>query len=295
MHQRRHSPHLPAPHLPAPRQPAELPAKSPLVESLRVARPGHTPGPPESARELTERAEALAGVTLGELARALGVSVPPDLRRNKGWVGQLLEQALGADAKSRAEPDFTALGIELKTLPVDGRGRPLESTFVCTIELTEIGSGEWLQSRVRDKLARVLWVPVQGERQMPLGERCIGTPLLWTLSGELEAALRCDWEELSGLIGRGETETLTGHLGRYLQVRPKGASSRSRRMARDADGVPYAELPRGFYLRARFTALLLEQHFALPVATPTAPSRSHGHPARSPDGSGRGGRDCSRG
>lgn len=221
--------------------------------------------PPASEAELRRRADALAGVSLGEVARVLGVEVPADLRRHKGWVGQLIERALGADAKSRAEPDFRALGIELKTLPVDDFGRPVESTFVCTIELREIGDGEWERSRVREKLARVLWVPVQGRRDVPVAERRIGSPLLWALEGEDEAALRADWEELSGLIGRGETEIITGHLGRYLQVRPKAASSRSRRRALDADGVPYAELPRGFYLRTQFTARLLARHYALPT------------------------------
>lgn len=220
--------------------------------------------PPNSEEELCRRADELAGVSLGEVARALDVEVPADLRRHKGWVGQLIERALGADAQSRAEPDFRRLGIELKTLPVDDEGKPLESTFVCTIELREIGEGEWERSRVREKLARVLWVPVQGKRQLSVARRRIGAPLLWTLRGEDEAALRADWEELSGLIGRGETEVVTGHLGRYLQVRPKAASSRSRRRALDADGASYAELPRGFYLRTQFTRRLLAQHFALP-------------------------------
>lgn len=230
--------------------------------------PRVAPAPPESAEHLLERAEALAGFPLGRLAEALGIAAPDDLRRQKGWVGQLLERALGADASSRARPDFTALGIELKTLPVDARGRPLESTFVCSVELRDVGAGEWARSRVREKLARVLWVPVEGQRELPPASRRIGTPLLWTLEGEDEADLRADWEELSGLIGRGETETITGHLGRFLQVRPKAANSRSRRVAHDADGVPYAELPRGFYLRAQFTARLLQRHFALPAASP---------------------------
>lgn len=242
--------------------------------------------PPRSEEELLSRAERLAGASLGEVARARGALVPPDLKRHKGWVGQLLELVLGADAKSRAEPDFRALGIELKSLPVDARGRPLESTFVCTIELREMGRGEWRESRVREKLSRVLWIPVQGERELSVGERRIGTPLLWKLEGDDEAALRADWEELSGLIGRGETEVLSGHLGRYLQVRPKAASSRARRIAHDADGATYAELPRGFYLRTQFTARLLERHFALPLAERVAPH---------PGAGGRGDRGSSRG
>lgn len=220
--------------------------------------------PPESEQELLRRAAAVAGLTLGELSARLGVPVPPDLRRAKGFVGGLLERALGASAASRALPDFPELGIELKTLPVDGSGAPLESTFVCTIPLTEIGDVEWADSRVRRKLARVLWVPVEGERSIPVGRRRIGQALLYHLTAEDEARLRQDWEELAGVIGRGHVESLTGHLGQVLQIRPKAAHSRARRVGVDAEGAPFAALPRGFYLRASFTRALLARHYALP-------------------------------
>jgi DNA mismatch repair protein MutH len=220
---------------------------------------------PASEQELVERAQALAGVSLRELAERYGVPVPPDLRRAKGFVGGLVERVLGASAGSRALPDFPDLEIELKTLPVDRAGAPLESTFVCTIPLLEIGDVEWAASRVRRKLSRVLWMPVQGDRDIPVGERRLGQPLLYRLTEDDEALLRADWEELAGLIGRGHVESLTGHLGRFLQIRPKAAHSRARRLGFDADGVPFAALPRGFYLRASFTRALLERHFALPA------------------------------
>lgn len=220
--------------------------------------------PPRNEAELLERASALAGLSLAELAARLGAPVPLDLRRAKGFVGSLVERALGATAGSRALPDFPELGIELKTLPVDRAGAPVESTFVCTIPLTEIGQVEWAESRVRRKLSQVLWIPVQGERQIAVAERRIGQALLYRLTAEDEAVLRADWEELSGVIGRGHVEALTGHLGRSLQIRPKAAHSRARRVGIDADGVPFAALPRGFYLRPSFTRGLLARHFALP-------------------------------
>jgi DNA mismatch repair protein MutH len=220
--------------------------------------------PPRDEAELVERAAALAGMRLAELALGLNAPVPADLRRAKGFVGGLLERALGASAGSRALPDFPELGIELKTLPVDRAGVPVESTFVCTIPLTEIGQVEWADSRVRRKLATVLWVPVEGERNIAVGERRIGQALLYRLTTEDEAVLRADWEELAGLIGRGHVEALTGHVGRFLQIRPKAAHSRARRVGFDADGAPFAALPKGFYLRASFTRTLLERHFALP-------------------------------
>jgi DNA mismatch repair protein MutH len=220
--------------------------------------------PPRTENELLERAGQLAGLTLAELALRLGVAVPADLRRAKGFVGGLIERELGASAGSRALPDFPELEIELKTLPVDRLGAPLESTFVCTIPLTEIGDVEWADSRVRRKLARVLWVPVEGERSLPVAQRRIGQALMYRLTDEDERQLRQDWEELAGLIGRGHVESLTGHLGKSLQIRPKAAHSRARRLGFDAEGVPFAALPRGFYLRASFTRALLERHYALP-------------------------------
>lgn len=219
---------------------------------------------PSSEGELLRRAQGLAGMRLADLATSLGAKVPEDLRRAKGFVGGLLEGALGATAGSRALPDFPELAVELKTLPVNRRGVPLESTFVCTIPLADIGDVEWADSRVRRKLLRVLWIPVEGERTIAVAERRIGQPLLWSLGTEDERILRQDWEELAGLIGRGHVESLTGHLGRFLQIRPKAADSKSRRMGFDAEGVPFAALPRGFYLRASFTRALLASHFALP-------------------------------
>jgi DNA mismatch repair protein MutH len=221
------------------------------------------PAAPSSEIELLARARALAGLRLGELAERLERPVPVDLRRAKGFVGQLVELGLGATAASRAGPDFAELGVELKTLPVDASGRPVESTFVCTISLTEVGDIEWERSPVRAKLARVLFVPVEGERERPVAERRLGTPLLWSPSAEEERELKFDWDELAGRIGRGDVESITGHLGRYLQVRPKAADSHARRRALDADGVAFQALPRGFYLRSLFTARIVSSHYAL--------------------------------
>lgn len=218
-------------------------------------------GAPATEQELVLRARELAGITLGELARKLGRDVPADLKRAKGFVGQLVELGLGAVAGSRAGPDFAHLGIELKTLPVDARGRPVESTFVCTIPLTSVGDLEWEASPVRAKLARVLFVPVEGERERPVATRRLGSPLLWSPSAEDERDLKFDWDELSGRIGRGDVESITGHLGRYLQVRPKAADSHARRRAFDPDGVAFAALPRGFYLRALFTERIVLENF----------------------------------
>ncbi len=174
-----------------------------------------------------------------------------------------MEQLLGASAQSRSEPDFVGLGIELKTIPLTRHGRPLETTFVCTIPLLEVGDTEWVDSRVYNKLRRVLWVPVMAERDTPIGERQVGCGFLWSPTPAQESALRWDWEELAGLIGRGEWESVTGRLGAVLQVRPKAADGAVRRRAISADGLRIEVLPRGFYLRTNFTAEIVAQQFGL--------------------------------
>jgi len=212
---------------------------------------------------LLERVRALAGHTVGDVARGLGLEAPLDLTRHKGWVGQLFERALGATAASRDEPDFVGLGIELKSLPVTLDGQPVESTFVCTIPLGDLETVPWERSRVRRKLARVLWLPFEGDRAIPVPVRRIGHGFVWSPSVDEERALHDDWEELGGIIGRGGIESLTAHLGQFLQVRPKAASSRVRRRAIDDEGLITETLPRGFYLRTRFTAALLRANLHL--------------------------------
>lgn len=91
------------------------------------------PVAPENEQVLFERAKALAGYTFGELLAFAQLPIPANLKRDKGWVGMLLEYYLGASAGSKPEQDFSELGIELKTIPIDRLGMPLETTFVCVL------------------------------------------------------------------------------------------------------------------------------------------------------------------
>ena len=190
--------------------------------------------------------------------------MPETSRSGKGWPGQLIESALGASAASLPEPDFQLIGVELKTIPIDGHGRPRESTYVCSVPLEAGSSPSWEESNVRHKLTRVLWIPLLCGDAVPLEERRIGSPLLWSPTPEAEAALRADWEEFMDLICIGRIDEIDAHFGTCLQIRPKAASARSRRWAVGTAGVPVRTLPRGFYLRTSFTAAILESSYLAP-------------------------------
>ncbi|MGL5392358.1 MAG: DNA mismatch repair endonuclease MutH [Shewanella sp.] len=217
--------------------------------------------PPNNLDELLERANMLAGISLAQIAQQRGLNVPKDLRRDKGWVGQLIEMELGAIAGSKPEQDFLHLGVELKTIPIDAQGRPLETTYVCVAPLTNIEGLRWQDSLVCHKLQRVLWIPVEGERHIPIGERRIGTAILWEPDKEELSLLQQDWEEIMELIALGKVATLTARHGEVLQLRPKAANSKALTQSIAEDGRLQLTNPRGFYLKTAFTAMILNKAF----------------------------------
>jgi len=214
---------------------------------------------PETESELLIRANACAGLTVEEIAGKVGKTPPLNLHRHKGWVGELLESAMGACAQSRPVPDFEHLGIEMKTIPVNKDGRPREATHVCTVPLRNFVSQQWNTSTVYAKLQRVLWVPVEADPSIPLNRRRIGKPLIWSPTTEQERVLREDWEEQMELIVTGQLDELDARLGTYLQIRPKAADSHALTSTASETGAPGKTLPRGFYLRPAFTHLVLRR------------------------------------
>jgi DNA mismatch repair protein MutH len=217
--------------------------------------------PPRDEAELVARARSFSGCTVDELARVIGIRVDGAPVSTKGKIGELVERALGATGGSAATWDFPALRVELKTIPVDARGVPRESTFVCAVSLLDAERAEWETSWVRAKLARVLWVPIG---TAPDGSRRIGDAFLWSPSEEQESILKGDFDDILGGIGALGIEGMSARVGRWLQLRPKAAHGRVRTRAPGGDAGLIETVPRGFYLRTRLTGALLVDAAAVP-------------------------------
>ncbi len=209
----------------------------------------------EDALELLARAHTLAGRTLAEVASGLNLPLPAAPSRAKGFVGGLIERALGAPRVSLELTDFPS--CELKTLPVDARGRPRESTFVCCVTLAQLRDTPWEASRVRAKLVRVLFVPVEAASERAHPERRVGRAFLWEMPEVHETLLREDYQLLAERVAHEDIERTDARWGRVLQIRPKAANAGVRVRGHDLDGVPLRVSPRAFYLRASFTRELL--------------------------------------
>ncbi len=215
----------------------------------------------DSPEQLLVKAQSLAGFTLGELAQQYEALVPKNLLREKGWVGQFLEYLLGAESASLAQPDFPSIGVEMKTLPIDATGKPLESTYVSVVPLINLHQVQWQGSVVQQKLAHVLWIPIIAEKHIPIKERTLAMPFLWQPTTSEIQTLRSDFEETIETISMGRVDTIDARFGEILQVRPKAANNKALTECMGPDGELIMTLPRGFYIRPQFTKRILKQHF----------------------------------
>jgi len=219
--------------------------------------------PPHSIDELVERVASISGQSFAQIARDLQVEVPENFKAKKGWTGQLLEQRLGATGGARPQHDFPQLGIELKTIPINANGVPLETTYVCYAPLIISPGTQWPHSNVYHKLRQVLWVLVEGHASIPIHQRRVGRAILWCPSEEEDNVLARDWYELTDLIAMGNVERITATLGEVLHLRPKAANGRALTSAYGPDGNKIVTRPRGFYLRTQFTHAIIQRAFAL--------------------------------
>ncbi|MCC5792076.1 MAG: DNA mismatch repair endonuclease MutH [Legionellaceae bacterium] len=220
--------------------------------------PLFTNQPPKNDAELLGRCAQISGLTFQQLSALLQYNIPEKKWQRKGWVGQAIERVLGASAGTSALPDFPHLGIELKTLPLNAAGRPAESTFITRINLLEAADERWESSACWQKLRKVLWVPIEGHHSIPYPDRRIGLPFLWSPADDDYHILQEDWQDHMDRIVCGQLDDIAAHSGEYLQVRPKAADGQSLCPAYDEDGNLCQTLPRGFYLRSRFTAKILQ-------------------------------------
>lgn len=215
--------------------------------------------PPKNLSTLQQRASELHGKTIADLARAMNIALPADLKTHKGFMGELIEQALGADAGCESRPDFSFLGIELKTLPVNAAGLPQESTYVCTVPLTDLVGLRWEDSAAYQKLKHVLWVPIEVDKTQHWHERRLLAPILWQANPDQAEILAQDFEELMELIALGQLEQITASIGTYLHIRPKAAHGQVLTQGLNESGELTPTLPRGFYLRSTLTKEILMQ------------------------------------
>ncbi len=212
---------------------------------------------------ILQKAKNLRGYTLEQLCQAAGILAPKHMTNAKGLSGQLIEYLLGAEAQSRPLPDFPRLNLEIKTIPINLKQQPLETTYVCTAHVlpTKVDY-DFYASTLYRKIQHILWLPliVPDPNHDSLAHRIVGNAFLWRPSPEQLVAIKADWQDLTQMLIFGQAEQVTSHYGQVLQIRPKASNSKMTTESLNERGEKILTLPRGFYLRKTFTQEILLQN-----------------------------------
>lgn len=213
---------------------------------------------PETFEELMVRLDSLIGKNLAELAKLMDVPLPPSSTRGKGFAGALIELCLGASAGNLPQPDFPKLALELKTMPLDCRLCPEESTFVTHAPLLGMRNVRFEDTVLYKKLSRIVFVFIESAKEVALPERRVLGYTFWSPDDRVKEILKNDFEELMELVNTGHIEDITARIGTIIQMRPKSASGLDLTECVGPDGSLIKTRPRGFYLRRSFTKQIVE-------------------------------------
>ncbi|WDI78487.1 DNA mismatch repair endonuclease MutH [Candidatus Purcelliella pentastirinorum] len=211
--------------------------------------------------ELIDKLKSLAGFTIKEILFNKNISLLTSSKFDKGSIGKLIECLLGLINNNYAKQDFFDIGLELKTIPVNNFGFPIEDTFVCSAKLIGNFDYSWESSYVKSKISRVLWIPVEHYRRMSILDKRIGLPIIWSPNCAEEKLLKIDWEEIMSFIILGEIEKLDSIYGDILYIKSKAKNSNYLTNAIGNDGEIIMVNPKSFYLRKFFTKKILFHNF----------------------------------
>ena len=172
--------------------------------------------------------------------------------RTKGKFGQLLEEGyFFIENNNNPEPDFTKVGIELKSSPVkESKNRGLVSKerlvlgIIDYMEVPEKGFSIFTHKNSEIIIVFYLW-----EKNKPKTNQTILKVVDWIPRGNDLRMIREDWNIIQGFVMRGEADLLSERHTKILAACTKGANRNKKRQQ------PYNKQP------AKQRALSLKQSY----------------------------------
>lgn len=213
----------------------------------------------DNENHLLKHAKSMHDHSINDLSIKYNIQLKEN-KKNKGYLGNIIENFFGLKNNNKPIKDFDSLGIELKTIPINNRGIPLESTFICSVPLIKNSGLIWNTSYVRYKINRILWVPIEKNKSTNIREYRVKYPFLWSPNYEEEKKIKTDWNEIMDMIVLGKINKINSKYGEVLFVKTKTNSKKNYTQAIGENGQPIFTIPKGFYLRKKFTYLLINKN-----------------------------------
>lgn len=213
-----------------------------------------------NANQLLKFLKYLNNFTLGDIAFRLSIALPNNLRKNKGFIGKLIENFLGLRVNNKVQQDVPNLGVELKIISLVDRYTPSGNISICSVPLIKNTGLTWKYSYFYKKIKKILWVPILKDNSGFIKNYKIIYPFLWTPSYKDLKILRQDWEECMDLVVLGQVENIHSKFGQFLQVSIKSKNKRTCTKGIGKFGEVILTNPRSFYFRKNFISSILKEY-----------------------------------
>ena len=185
----------------------------------------------KSIDSIMEYAEGLIGKTFGEIDKneRLGDN------RGKGNLGQVVEESyFGYDINSRAEADFSHVGVELKVTPFKvNKNKTIsakERLVLNIINYMEEYKKDFYESSFWQKNNKLLLVFYQWKKELDKKDYVVKDIMLHEFSEEDLVVIKDDWNTIVNKIKEGKAHELSEGDTNYLAACSKGANKNSVRM-----------------------------------------------------------------
>lgn len=205
--------------------------------------------------EAIEKIKTLVGKDLRPLADELHVTVwTSEGKKNKGWVGHVIERYLGLPINSAQSPNFGSWELKVCSLAARKRGNLLrvkETMQITMIDAYNVAQKPFEESHLLAKLQKAVVVARVHEGPAETRSLLHSVTEFDLDDPETYGQVKADYELVRQTIIERGFESLTGKLGVLVQPRTKGRG--------------HGSTSRAFYARTVFVAHILGEGYSVPL------------------------------
>jgi DNA mismatch repair protein MutH len=221
--------------------------------------------------ELMERASWLRDKKLFQIFEEIAGEDNISRVHSKGSVGTAIEKGFfNIPQNSRAEPDISHLGVEIKTCPLKYNKNRTRLSIKEPLSLNIINyfdedkCEKLTDSALYKKNAKILFIFYIHDLEKERSEYLIKYIFLWNMNNEVLSELRPDYEKIKEMIGEGKAHEIHQHHHKYLTICPKhGGIFRNPGCTVSKRRQPHSEVLaelRAFRLKNKYMNLIVSRH-----------------------------------
>lgn len=215
----------------------------------------------KSINSIMEYANGLIGMKFGEIDtnERLGDN------KGKGNLGQIIEESyFGYEINSRAEADFSHVGVELKVTSFKvNKNKTIsakERLVLNIINYMEEYKKSFYESSFWEKNNKLLLVFYQWEKELEKKDYVVKDIMLHEFSEEDLVVIKDDWKTIINKIKEGKAHELSEGDTNYLAACPKGANKSSVRQQPFSSELA---MQRAFSLKSSYMTSLIRKRLGI--------------------------------